>query len=640
MNPILQAIKSLFRKLENSIPKKLSELENDLKLPTPDWNENSQNAKDYIKNRPFYEEITEFAWVEEQTITIVDGLCSLVRNDLEDWWPIIGSPYTVIFDGVAYSGTTYEDSDMCTHTDFTTDNGVFVQIFNGRHLNANSTALDGEHTIRITVMKSTVHQIDDKYIDHKVLSVNGKTGYIHITANSIGAATTSQINGKMEKTNPSGTGSFSMNRKSGTAIGNCSHTEGDNNTANGPYSHAEGSSNTASGGSSHVEGANNTAYGSYSHAEGFGNIAKNKSQHVQGEYNIQDPYTNSYVNKGKYAHIVGNGTSGTTRSNAHTLDWSGVGWYQGGLQVGGNAQDDGAKSVLLEGDAIPVPATATVGQTLTVKSVDKNGKPTEWETVDAPSGESAYPGDDHINNLIDVAIDNLEVPEGGSGAGVVVSDSEPDDTSVLWIDTDDNEADNLQAAIDDALSQAKASGEFKGDPGDDYVLTEADKQEIAELTAPLVDVPGGGGSSGWGEWETINVITTTLEEEVTEINVNADANGNSFEYDELKLTFSDLRGSSANNCYIWVNRTGYNWQRKATMAAMLVSNAQNQFMHLSEMIQDANGGWFAVAHSSRSTTFTMLSAEGKGKYTAFGFKSESAGVYINVKLTLQGRNRA
>lgn len=537
MNPILQAIKSLFRKLENSIPKKLSELENDLKLPTPDWNENDPKGEGYIKNRPFYEEITEFAWVEEQTITIVDGLCSLVRNDLEDWWPIIGSPYTVIFDGVAYSGTTFYDSDTCTHTDFTTDNSVFVQIFDGSHLNANSTALDGEHTIRITVMKSTVHQIDDKYIDHKVLSVNGETGHIRITANSIGAATTSQINSKMEKTNPSGTGSFSMNRKSGTAIGNCSHTEGENNTANGPYSHAEGSSNTASGGSSHVEGANNTAYGSYSHAEGFGNIARNKSQHVQGEYNIQDPYTNSYVGKGKYAHIVGNGTSGTTRSNAHTLDWNGVGWYQGGLQVGGNAQDDGAKSVLLEGDAIPVPATATVGQTLTVKSVDKNGKPTEWETVDAPSGGTVTTQPLTFKGAVTGTYDGSEPVT----INVPVIAGEPGEDGITphiggngnwWVgDTDTGVSSR----------------------GTDYVLTEADKQEIAELTAPLVDVPSGGGGSGSEEpFRLINTITIT--EEIVNPKINVDSDGKAFSVKEIVLYFDrNTITSTSGKHYIALN---------------------------------------------------------------------------------------
>lgn len=35
------------------------------------------------------------------------------------------------------------------------------------------------------------------------------------------------------------------------------------------------------------------------------------------------------------------------------------------------------------GDYIPVPSTAEVGQTIVVKAVDENGKPTEWEPVDA-----------------------------------------------------------------------------------------------------------------------------------------------------------------------------------------------------------------------------------------------------------------
>lgn len=34
--------------------------------------------------------------------------------------------------------------------------------------------------------------------------------------------------------------------------------------------------------------------------------------------------------------------------------------------------------------AIPVPTTAEVGQTIVVKSVDENGKPTEWEPVTLP----------------------------------------------------------------------------------------------------------------------------------------------------------------------------------------------------------------------------------------------------------------
>lgn len=137
-------------------------------------------------------------------------------------------------------------------------------------------------------------------------------------------------------------------------------------------------------------------------------------------------------------------------------------------------------------------------------------------------------GDDYVltdadkQEIAELTAPLVDVPEGGSGAGIVISDSEPEDTSVLWIDPDDNEADNLQAVIDKALAEAKASGEFDGKDGQDgkdgytpkkgidyfdgkdgadgkdYVLTDADKQEIAELTAPLVEVPqGGGGTKRW-----------------------------------------------------------------------------------------------------------------------------------------------
>ena len=47
----------------------------------------------------------------------------------------------------------------------------------------------------------------------------------------------------------------------------------------------------------------------------------------------------------------------------------------------------------------------------------------------------------------------------------------------------------LADAICTALEQAKESGDFKGDPGEDYVLTDADKQIIAELAVQLVDIP-------------------------------------------------------------------------------------------------------------------------------------------------------
>lgn len=137
------------------------------------------------------------------------------------------------------------------------------------------------------------------------------------------------------------------------ASGDYSHAEGSNNTASGYYSHAEGYKNIASGDDSHAEGSNNTASGLYSHAEGNYTEASGYSTHVQGKYNIiQQVNGPNYY--GKYCHIVGNGTSDTARSNAHTLDWDGNAWFAGNVYTGGTAMDSGAKKLATE---VPVSAT-------------------------------------------------------------------------------------------------------------------------------------------------------------------------------------------------------------------------------------------------------------------------------------------
>lgn len=126
-----------------------------------------------------------------------------------------------------------------------------------------------------------------------------------------------------------------------TASGSCSHTEGRNTTA-GDYSHAEGWTSSATGANgshaegfatkasgvvAHSEGWLTEATGSYSHAEGYYTKAAGEYQHVQGQYNAVES-----GNLSTLAHIVGNGTSDTARSNAHTLDWSGNAWFAGTME--------------------------------------------------------------------------------------------------------------------------------------------------------------------------------------------------------------------------------------------------------------------------------------------------------------------
>lgn len=180
-------------------------------------------------------------------------------------------------------------------------------------------------------------------------------------------AVQSAVNGKMDATNPSGTGHFSMGRKKNSTIGLNSHAEGNTTIASGPNSHAEGGGTTASGVNSHAEGNSTTASGKYSHAEGNNTTASGKDSHVQGKYNVID-------SEEKYAHVVGNGTSYHNPSNAHTLDWHGVPWYQGRPQFGGNAQDDGSQTVMANGDMTIILTSSTEGSTKRFSiSVDDSG---------------------------------------------------------------------------------------------------------------------------------------------------------------------------------------------------------------------------------------------------------------------------
>ena len=168
---------------------------------------------------------------------------------------------------------------------------------------------------------------------------------------------------KMDKENPTGTGSFSLNRRPNTTVGTNSFAEGDDTTASGGFgSHAEGSSTTASGDVSHAEGQGTTASGDISHAEGefttasgdtshaegefttasgyashtegYHTTANHKSQHVFGEYNVTDPSTEDSSSRGNYVEIVGNGIKSSARSNARTLDWDGNETLAGKLTLG------------------------------------------------------------------------------------------------------------------------------------------------------------------------------------------------------------------------------------------------------------------------------------------------------------------
>lgn len=235
-------------------------------------------------------------------------------------------------------------------------------------------------TSELTNDSGFLTSIPDEYITEDELTAKN---YIdNTTLESKGYLTEHQdLSGYAPIDSPNFTNAISMGRlssstigKKSTALGNyvqatadCSHAEGQGSIARGNYSHAEGSGalsegigshaeNTATargdyshaegsgeaiGVKSHAEGNQSKANAEGSHAEGYNTLASGQYQHVQGKYNVEDT-------TGTYAHIIGNGTGSSARSNAHTVDWNGNAWYKGDVYIGGTNQETNAKKLATE----------------------------------------------------------------------------------------------------------------------------------------------------------------------------------------------------------------------------------------------------------------------------------------------------
>lgn len=527
MNLILQAIKSLFRKLENKIDK-------DIVSNRSDWEQNDENGAGYVKNRPFYckkdAQIDILPVGNYQTVDMDGAMSYVFEGQL-----IEGVSYIVTFNDITETRLAVKDSKGNIALEESNNTRLVVSNYDDLRIEFFSWNTHETQVYRLGLVgiMDEIKQIDEKYIPDSFIQTLNNT-----IDEEVQTVVNTSLNLKMDVNNPIGTGSFSMNRSSGTDIGTCSHAEGYSTTATGSYSHtegymttatgscahaeghktharaigshAEGTINNAHGEYSHVEGYNNITYGFASHAEGRGTVSSTRSQNILGEYNIiddsikdvstqfessasrypsvrfsksstyylaneysfdktQDTYVlvnpisisatelknnfaqykgyyvivriaNSanpfgsgiidFVDNLKYgkfmcrldgsvieyteyrivgtvtgyqaislrdtrsahAHIIGNGTSDVSRSNAYTLDWEGNAWYSGDVYVGstsGTNKDEGSKKLATEDKitelAIPLPPTATIGQTLCISEVDVNGKVTAVEAVDTQS---------------------------------------------------------------------------------------------------------------------------------------------------------------------------------------------------------------------------------------------------------------
>ena len=314
------------------------------------------------------------------------------ENPPKDLWavsflsPEIGEPYILMYTVLgSYANATISISQTKT---VTTKKYQTKKISKELLPDIVESGIEAANTKAATALSAAQAAQDTAY--EAISSANTAQSTAN-TAKSTADTAKSTADAAAPKENPVFTGTFSQNRMSNTTVGDyshaeglyttasgyCSHAEGTETTASGYCSHAEGGDTTASGYYSHAEGGDTTASGSYSHAEGTNTIATSSEQHVQGKFNIEDT-------AGKYAHIVGNGENTAYRSNAHTLDWDGVPWYKGRPQFGGTAQDNGAQTVVGNGDKEIILASSTSGSTKKFKlTVDDTGTLKATEVTDA-----------------------------------------------------------------------------------------------------------------------------------------------------------------------------------------------------------------------------------------------------------------
>ena len=200
------------------------------------------------------------------------------------------------------------------------------------------------------------------------------------------------IAGKMDANNPTGTGAVSINRLSGSVVGSKSVAMGNDCSATMANGVAMGARAMASGVSAIAMGQASVARANYSHsfgrisvAEGEDSVtfgyatnAKSDNQFVEGKYNEVDT-------DGTYAHIVGGGTGEGDRRNIETLDWDGNETIAGDFTNGNGETLHGIYEALPVDSVSGNPAVITDAFGGSVKTLSVTLEPIQASGTPSPS---------------------------------------------------------------------------------------------------------------------------------------------------------------------------------------------------------------------------------------------------------------
>ena len=171
-----------------------------------------------------------------------------------------------------------------------------------------------------------------------------------------------------------------------------------------------------------------------------------------------------------------------------------------------------------------------------------------------------------VNGTTPDASGNVTVEAGGGGAGIYVGDTAPSDTSMLWVDTSDNEGstvDSVNGKTGTVVLTAEDVGAMPAGASTDYTLPVATAETLGGVkvgeglsidASGVLSVSGGGSSGGGG-----GVPTWSLLGEYDMSTIADSANISLTGLDNLTnlyFKFEALQNSSGTDSNYWLSING------------------------------------------------------------------------------------
>lgn len=166
MNLILQAIKSLFRKLENKFRKLENKIEKDIINNRSDWEQNDENGDGYIKNRPFYHEKDAEIDILPVGNYQTDDYDGAMVYYLFEGQLIAGAKYIVTFNDLVETRFAVANQYGGVYLESSNNTDLGVENWNASDIRFFSWDAQGGdvHRLGLTLIADEIKQIDEKFI--------------------------------------------------------------------------------------------------------------------------------------------------------------------------------------------------------------------------------------------------------------------------------------------------------------------------------------------------------------------------------------------------------------------------------------------------------------------------------------------